>query len=391
MNRRNWSPDGERILRRATELSFPRYPGTEGDRRAIEWVRDRFVDAGLETAIEEFTYDVRPAFRALRAMLLACAALVGVATWQAAARPLFALVLTGAALAAGLVFLTWAPGLERIYERPGPTRTANVIGRFGAARTGNLILLAHHDSKSQNLTFPFRLGATLLAVLGTLGLLAGLALRMLSDQPLQAAVPVAGALAVVGLLVLSTLTSGNRSPGGVDNAGSVAIVLELAHLLRDHLPDGVGLIVLSPGAEEDHMVGAMRWLDRHGQELAAARALAINFDGVGNRGRQVVLERYGLGRRFSPLLSQLAREAARRTGIRLRGILMPPGMGIDSIPFAHRGVDCLTFSSGSLNRATLAIHSAGDVADNLDAATLEEGARLAAETAFLAAAELARQ
>ncbi len=36
---------------------------------------------------------------------------------------------------------------------------------------------------------------------------------------------------------------------------------------------------------------------------------------------------------------------------------MPPAMGIDSIPFAHRGYDCLTFSSGSLGKTTFAIHS----------------------------------
>ena len=35
------------------------------------------------------------------------------------------------------------------------------------------------------------------------------------------------------------------------------------------------------------------------------------------------------------------------------------------IPFAHRGVECLTFASGSLGRATMAIHSSGDVADHV--------------------------
>ena len=54
-------------------------------------------------------------------------------------------------------------------------------------------------------------------------------------------------------------------------------------------------------------------------------------------------------------------------------------MGIDAIPFAHRGLETLTFSTGSLNRATLAVHSAGDVADNLDADALDRVARLAAK------------
>jgi len=59
---------------------------------------------------------------------------------------------------------------------------------------------------------------------------------------------------------------------------------------------------------------------------------------------------------------------------------MLPGMGIDSIPFAHRGLPCLTLSSGSLGRATMSVHSANDRAEHLDPATLAEIADLAFET-----------
>ena len=57
-------------------------------------------------------------------------------------------------------------------------------------------------------------------------------------------------------------------------------------------------------------------------------------------------------------------------------------MGVDAIPFHHRGVGCLTFSSGSLGRATLAVHSAGDVADHLDRETLVRVTRLARAVAL---------
>ncbi len=180
--------------------------------------------------------------------------------------------------------------------------------------------------------------------------------------------------------MLSTLRSGNRSPGGVDNAGSVAILLELARLLPARLPADVDLWFLSTGAEEDHMVGAMRWLDAHLGELARP-VLALNLDGAGIPGRLALLERFGFGRRFSPELSRLARAVARRQGIAVRGVLLPPAMGVDAIPFAHRGVPCLTLASGSLGRAVLAVHSAGDVAGNLDRAALERAARLTAEMA----------
>jgi Zn-dependent M28 family amino/carboxypeptidase len=177
------------------------------------------------------------------------------------------------------------------------------------------------------------------------------------------------------------MRSGNRSPGGVDNAGSVAIVLELARLLPREVGPDVELIFLCTSAEEDHMIGAMRYLDAHIEELGGRPVRALNFDGAGSPGDAVLLESYGVGRRFAPEIARVARDVARRAGVRLRRVWMPPAMGVDAIPFHHRGVPCLTFSSGSLGRATAAVHSSADVADNLDAATLARVASIAREVA----------
>lgn len=360
----------DRALADARRLAFPRYPGTEGDERAIRLVADELRAAGLEVAVEEFSYDVRPAFRALRALLSTCALLFAASTYLAPSRPGLALVLIGVGTAAGLTLLSWAPWTERIYRRDGPTKTANVVGTRPASGPPRLtlILLAHHDSKSQNLTFPVRMGATLLALAGGLThaiTLAVAVVRGTAPGPPWLVVA-SGVLAVVALAVLSTLKSGNASPGGVDNAGSVGIVLELARTLPPLIPDDVELVFLSPGAEEDHMVGAMRWLDAHLDELRDRPVWALNFDGAGSPGRLVLLSRFGAGRQFAPQLAPLTRRVAATLDLPLRNVMMPPAMGIDAIPFAHRGLECLTVSSGSLGRATMAVHSAGDVADHLD-------------------------
>jgi Zn-dependent M28 family amino/carboxypeptidase len=94
----------------------------------------------------------------------------------------------------------------------------------------------------------------------------------------------------------------------------------------------------------------------------------------------VLIERYGFGRLFSAEMSAAARRASARLGINPRGIVMLPGMGIDSIPFAHRGIPCLTLASGSLGRATMSVHSANDKAEHLDPDTLAMIADLAYET-----------
>lgn len=374
--------DGNRIFDDAATLAYPRYPATEGDAKAISWLESRFQGMGLETRLQWFTYDLGPAQRALQVVLVLSAILVAVAGVVTTRSPLVGLILLAAAFSPGAIFLAWSPWLEKFYRREGGTSTANVIGRRGPAEPRmTLILMAHHDSKSQSLSFPFRMGLTITSISGAL-VLASLALiAILSGNLLGPTwlAPFAGSATAVAALILATMKNGNRSPGGVDNAGSVAIILAVARRLIEELADDIELVVLSTGAEEDHMIGAMRWLDAHAESLVS-RAYCLNLDGAGAPGRAVLIERYGFGRLFSAEMSAAARRAADRLGIKPRGIVMLPGMGIDSIPFAHRGVPCLTLSSGSLGRATMSVHSANDRAEHLDPDTLTELADLAYET-----------
>lgn len=369
---------GRVVYARAQELAFPRYPGTEGDRRAIEIVRGWFEAAGLEVVEESFDYDVRPAFRALRLLLVGSALLVAASAIVALERPGWGLAILAAAVVAGGMLVGWAPWLEKIYRGGGPTRTANVVGlrRAKGRPRLRLVLMAHHDSKSQSLTLPVRAGFTIGAILGAAAL--GV-LELATDfgvSPPPAALLLPALVAVVSLLALATLSSGNLSPGGVDNAGSVAIVAELAKPLALELPDDVEFVVLSPGAEEDHMVGAMRWLDLHAEEIEETPTVAINLDGAGIPGQVVVLDRYGFGQSFSRRLSKVAREMAERSGLPIRSAMLPPAMGIDAIPFAHRGIQCVSLASGSLGREVMAVHSRHDVGTNLDPRALDEAATL---------------
>jgi hypothetical protein len=348
----------------------------------IGMLQQRFEDLGLQTSVEEFSYDIRSAMWALRGVLISGAVLVMAASIAVAASPVLGGVLLGCAVLPGLIFLAWAPWLERLYRRDGSIRTANVVGRRANARPRiTLIIMAHHDSKSQSLSLPFRAGFTMAAIAGALTLLALVVMALVTGSvPGPGWLPLAaGGATAASALALSTLRNGNRSPGGVDNAGSVAILLELARVLPGFVDDDVDLIFLSTGAEEDHMVGAMRWLDAHWERIHAEPVYCLNFDGAGSPGRLVLLERYGLGRMFTATMSAAARRAAERLGYRMRSVTTPPAMGIDAIPFAHRGVPCLTVSSGSLDRATMAVHSARDRAEHLDAATLERAARLGLE------------
>jgi len=373
---------GRRLKNQASEISFPRAAGSAGNERARRIVRDSLVEAGLQVEEQPFSYDLERAFRAIRWTLRGAGLAVATAALLAASRPAAAAVAFAVAVVGGGVLLAWAPGAEKLYAGDGPTRTANVVARRPASgrRRKTLIVLAHYDSKSQNLTFPWRMGSTLLAMSGAAALALHLFLPALVPLSLGQA---GGTAAAFALALLSTLRNENRSPGGVDNAGSVALLLELARELPGSLPPDVELVLLSPSAEEDHMVGAMRWLAHNlaAEQASGAEIVAINIDGAGSPGRAVVMQWFGFGKRFGPTIIRAARQASSALSIPMRRIWLPPAIGVDAIPFVHRGIECVTFSSGSLGRATMAVHSAKDVADNLCEPSLENVYRLVHETA----------
>ena len=119
---------------------------------------------GLESTVQWFTYDLGPAQRALQPVLVASAIFV--------ARPDCDHPITGDWVdppGGGVLSRCGIPRLvtvaRKLYRRDGKTRTANVIGRRGVTDPRmTLMLMAHHDSKSQSLSFPFRMGLTIITL-----------------------------------------------------------------------------------------------------------------------------------------------------------------------------------------------------------------------------------
>jgi hypothetical protein len=161
--------DGKRIFDDAAELAFPRYPGSDGDARAITWLEKRIQEIGLDSSLQWFSYDLGPAQVVLRVVLVVSALLVASAGIVTARSALAGLCLLVTAVLPGAIFLAWSPWLEKLYRREGGTRTANVIGKRGVEKPRmTLMLMAHHDSKSQSLSFPFRMGLTITTIAGAL-------------------------------------------------------------------------------------------------------------------------------------------------------------------------------------------------------------------------------
>ncbi|MXY72856.1 MAG: M28 family peptidase [Dehalococcoidia bacterium] len=149
----------------------------------------------------------------------------------------------------------------------------------------------------------------------------------------------------------------SASPGAVDNASGVAIILELA---RAFAADGLdeGLCFVTFGAEESGLFGS-RALARSLAENGELPEVMVNFD-VTARGDAIeVIGTRALVERTVALLE--------REGFPAYASALPEGYGSDHSSFADVGVPVLFFSDGDVSL----IHTPADVIDLVEPEALD--------------------
>ena len=174
--------DGHRaipdLLETVRELAIPRAAGSPGDERVRARLRELLRGAGLEVDEDEVRYRRGGPILLYRAAMAALAGACALG-WKGRKRPP-EIVGAGTAAFAGfgrLRALLRADTLFRHGRRE--TETANLVARFPVEEPERrVVLVAHHDSKSQNIPLVAR-GA--LAAAGTAGL-AGTVLAWLSPD-----------------------------------------------------------------------------------------------------------------------------------------------------------------------------------------------------------------
>jgi Zn-dependent M28 family amino/carboxypeptidase len=108
-------------------------------------------------------------------------------------------------------------------------------------------------------------------------------------------------------------------PGANDNLAAVAVLLELARLLREAPPDGVRVLLLSTGSEESSMEGMRGFVARHSGALARERTRFVVLECVGGP-EPIVLEGEGMLRMhdYTPAIRHCLAECGEHAGQRLR-------------------------------------------------------------------------
>jgi hypothetical protein len=298
-------------------------------------------------------------------------------------------------LAAGLISLAlvvsarfaggWPRWIETGFDRGPMLASENVVARRAAPGDAPLrfVVLAHLDSKSARwpTIVPVSIILVSLLVILTLGvwsLLAGL--RGVQPPPVWLSLPLALAVAG-GLLLMTRNRSGNESPGAMDNASGVAVLLEAARTLpADPALDQAELVFLATGAEEIGLAGAVHWLRAHAARLEKARTVFVNVDSVGFGRELLALAPRG----FAPggrSMKSVVRAAGRAAGVPVRRLAVLPGVGVDTMPIAARGFACVTLLGRVIGRAAARVHSARDVVGHLAEGGLQDAADVVREIA----------
>ncbi|MFL7894073.1 MAG: M28 family metallopeptidase [Anaerolineales bacterium] len=387
-------------LEYAGQFARPRQVGTRQEIQVAREIAGQLNHSGYSVKYQDFEFST--AFeRFLTLEILTGLLLIAVCLLTSGTNRWFTLIPTG--LLISLVLLI-SPLNRKVQGNSvkttgdeHPTFWSRIVWKLGAfLQTKNIVaelsgtpldidiphlyLVAHYDSKSQHLPLVLRIALFLIVISGTI-LFSILNLISLVNASFEPALLVIGILVLICGIPLLFLDYGNKSPGAIDNASGVGLVLHLAEILAVY--PGVGgklnIRVLITGAEELGVKGALAYLQ---QNAAALRNLAqrgglqvLNFDGIGVDGKL-----YVVGSDPSPSqangtdLYHLVRQSAGELGIPLGRFLLPGAM-FDHIPFAEEGYDALSLVG--VGKGSSSVHTSGDSPEKLHIKGFDQAGRLA--------------
>jgi hypothetical protein len=360
--------------------AFDRPSASEGEHRAAEWIRGELEALGVAAVVEEES--AVGSMPLPLGLLSAAGVLAGLGGRRAAPLGLLA--------AAGIV--DDVSGGPHVFRRALRHRTTwNVTGTAGDPDAQDtLVFVAHHDAANGGLVFRPELTRLVADTFP------GWYARQSTSPQMMRLVAAGPALAALGALTgvrplrrlgtalsagsaLAFLDIGTRTvvPGANDNLTAVAVLLELARLLREQPVEGVRVLLVSTGSEESFMEGMRGWVRRHARSLDRARTRVVVLETLGSP-ELILLEGEGMIRMndYDPEVRDFLAGAAERAGVPLRrGLRL--GFATDALSALHGGLRAATLASCDEYKMPSNYHSQRDVPHNVDFETVAAAARVA--------------
>ena len=374
--------NAKEALKIARSLSFPRAVGSAGEATAASLIEKKLLDSGYHTQREEFFIPLNPWTIMKGFVFLAVLILIG-----ARGMATFSPMTSGILILLMVIFLAFYSSfwlkfvgtesiLKQLSRRKKKDRcpcSQNIVASLTPVEKAEqyLYLVAHYDSKSQSL--PILLRSFFLILSGLASLWLGFNYLWPSKETLGLfpswPVDFALALSFWGLIPLLFLKTANRSPGGLDNAGSLGILLYLAEVLKQKRPLHSQVIFLFSSAEELGLQGAFAYLQNHKEEIEKEKSYFLNLDAVGIKGATRIFFRKGslpVGRKslFVSRLKEIAKPFAIGTASFSFGVMM------DHQAFLEKGYPAVSLACAS--RKILKVHTDRDTADLLEEEGMEE-------------------
>jgi len=283
----------------------------------------------------------------------------------------------------------WNSIIEALYRRKtnDMIKTANIEAVIDSKAEKTIVFTAHYDSKSQAVGFLVRLFlsgfcyiTTLLIAIYSIIYSLYLVNIMKNFHPAQelmihrlnSAFVFLGFIVIVILAFFYFIGSGNKSPGALDNGSGIVVLTSLLKYFSENPPGNFNLRFVATTAEEDGLIGAVKYIQEKESILDKKNTFFVNLDGVGSKGKLLIIDRYGIPPlSTSKVLSEKIFKIARKSGVPARRVYSPMGAGYDSIPIAFRGYESVTLAHCKFDRALWSIHSGGDALSNVDPSALQ--------------------
>jgi Zn-dependent M28 family amino/carboxypeptidase len=173
-------------------------------------------------------------------------------------------------------------------------------------------------------------------------------------------------MALLSALALADI----HTRGANDNLAAVALLIELARLLRAEPPAGVRVLLVSTGSEESLLEGMRGFVARHAAGLARERTRFVIAECVGGP-EPVVLEGEGMlrGHDYTPAVRDWLADCGARAGHPLRRRLRT-GLATDALVALKAGYPTGVLVSIDEYKMAPHYHSQRDVAANVDFTTV---------------------
>ena len=385
--------DPQIALNYAASLARPRRVGSGEDERVALDIEARLRDWGWQVERQPFTFSTASEVFLKLYIFVSVLLVAALLVWHA--RVLAVLVVLFIVLFMPLNRLVQARALEqnarglkwgRRYTTANLIATRNRVStiqsssptaeRNPVSTRPHLYLVAHYDSKSQRMPLVVRMTLFMVAII------AGMILVALTLVDVSAAfyLPI-GLLALASAIPLLFLDVGNTSPGAIDNASSVGLVLHLAGILaqRTDWQDKLQITLLIPSAEEMTLMGSVAYVMAHAALLRAQAERSglhvLNFDGVGVDGDLYFVGGSRQGQKGDRInLVTCVRDACAELNLPLKrfGFI---GALFDHIPFAQRGFDAISLIT--VGRASRSVHTPQDAIDRLHVRGFDQAGRVA--------------